>query len=48
MLGVQLYAYRELARYNGFEIQELCYALKKRGVMKLIEPDENTVVELAI
>ncbi len=48
MLGVQLYAYRELARYNGFEIQE-CYVThltKKRGVMKPIEPDEKMFNQL--
>jgi len=48
MLGVQLYAYRELARYNGLDIQG-CYVThltKKRGVMREIEPDEKLWNEL--
>jgi len=48
MLSVQLYAYQQLARYNGFDIQE-CYVThltKKRGVMKLIEPNRELFGEL--
>ena len=50
MLSVQLYAYRELARYNGYEIQE-CYVThltKKRGVMREIKPDAKLWNELWI
>jgi hypothetical protein len=48
MLSVQLYAYQQLAQYNGFDIQE-CYVThltKKRGVMKLIEPNKELFDEL--
>jgi len=48
MLGVQLYAYQQLAIHNGMKIEK-CYVThltKKRGVMKEIKPDKNMFEQL--